>query len=70
MVKTEQNLSSSTIKQLLPTVKNRARKTQLMLKLKFDLSKQKKKERELRKKERQLTCAPVTFTLAFAAENY
>ena len=61
MVKTDQNLSNDQIKQLLPSVKNRARKTQLMLKLKFEMKKQKKRERELRKKEREIKGLAVIF---------
>ena len=54
MVKREKKVSSSTIKEVLPTMKNRLRKTELRLKMKFEVKSQRKKERMQRKKEREI----------------
>jgi len=54
----EQGVAS--IKKALPWVKNRARKIQMMLQMKFELKKQQKQEKELRKKERAAKGLPVT----------
>ena len=67
MVKTNKNLSENRIKALLPSVKNKARKTELMLKRKFELKQQKKKDRDKRKKEREAKGLPVIKYLAFRA---
>ncbi|CAG9334017.1 RPF1 [Blepharisma stoltei] len=43
------------IKSILPTIKNKTRKVQLMLRLKYELKKQQKEGREKRKKQREKT---------------
>jgi hypothetical protein len=58
MVKQKES-STSSLKKAIPWVKNRSRKLQMMLQLKFELKKQKKQERLQRKQDRASKGLPV-----------
>lgn len=72
MVKSTVKNSASSVnklKTLLPTIKNKTRKVQIMLRLKYEMKKQQKDDREKRKRERERTGQPVNYNLGSSTKD-